>query len=100
MDKKEKMKIKIAENISYEYLNIVDESFMHYGPKGAQTHFRIEIASHEFNGMPLLKRHQKIQEILKEEFAQIKAFSLHTKTLEEWEKNKFEPSPTCHGSKA
>ena len=47
----------------------------------------------------LLTRHRFINELLSEEISKIRACSLHTLTINEWEKKngKTENSPTCAG---
>ena len=81
------------------HLQVVNESHRHSVPHGSETHFRIEIVSDLFLDTKILERHRLVNSILKNEFAKIKAFSLHTATLGEWQRchQEFEKSPGCAG---
>ena len=96
----ESIRTKISNKLHPRYLNIVNESALHHGTKGNETHFKIEIVSDEFENLKRLERHRLVQSILKDEINLIKAFSLHPFTLTEWEKKEkvFERSPRCRGS--
>jgi BolA protein len=49
-----------------------------------ETHFRLEVVSSAFAGLPLVKRHQLVFGLLKEEMAAgLHALSMHLKTPEE-----------------
>lgn len=37
------------------YIEIINESYMHNVPKGAETHFKVVVVSEKFNGLPLIK---------------------------------------------
>lgn len=95
----EKIELKLKKNVKAVHIRVTNESHMHSVPKNSETHFRIELVSNEFENKSLLLRHRFINELLREEFAQIKACSLHTLTEAEWEKknNKTEKSPNCTG---
>ena len=99
MNIKELMDKKLSEKLEPTYLKVEDESHFHHVPKGAQTHFKIEIVSSRFENKKLLERHRIINEILKEEITKIRACSLHTLTPSEWEKDKTKAfrSPKCLG---
>ncbi len=92
---------KIHSTLSPIYCQVMNESHLHSVPKGSETHFRIEIVSDIFAHKRLLERHRLVNEALKEELAKIKACSLHTFTLDEWEtrKDTMNSSPTCAGGK-
>ncbi|MDX1812640.1 MAG: BolA family protein, partial [Gammaproteobacteria bacterium] len=67
------------------------------------SHFKVIMVSSEFEGLPILKRHQLIYSILADEMRGIHALALHTLTAEEYEKRHGEipASPLClGGSKA
>lgn len=37
------------------HLQVVNESYMHNVPKGAETHFKVLVVSERFEGLPLIK---------------------------------------------
>lgn len=42
------------------FLEVVDESFMHNVPEGAQSHFKVTVVSDAFEGKRLIARHREI----------------------------------------
>lgn len=82
------------------HLEVVNESFMHSVPEGAESHFNITLVSEQFAGKPLVARHRMVNQVLTEELAgTIHALALHTLTPHEWlEKGGQTPdSPLCLG---
>ena len=91
---------KLADSISPEYLQVINESHMHNVPEGSESHFNITIVSKEFEGKNLLAQHRMINAVLNEELSNsIHALALHTYTPEEWNRvNNISPeSPPCMG---
>ncbi len=86
---------------SLEHVLVQDQSHMHHAANDSLTHLRIELVCPSFSGQPLLKRHRELQELLKNELSQIKAFSFQLITPKEWANrgNTSTPSPTCVGHK-
>jgi len=72
----------IKERLQATYCEVVDQS----GGCGAK--YEVKIVSKLFEGVPLLQRHRLVNEALKEEIAQMHAFSQKTFTPEQWEKQK------------
>lgn len=73
-------------------LTIVNESHKHAGHSGnptgaadAETHFRVEVVSPEFDGKRLVARHQMVYGLLDEEIkvGGVHALSMDTRTPEE-----------------
>ncbi|ODN05696.1 BolA-like protein [Orchesella cincta] len=81
------------------HLDIINESHMHNVPKESETHLKVVVVSSKFNGVPLVRRHQKVQELLKPELdTGLHALSIVARTEAEWEKTKTVPaSPNCQG---
>lgn len=82
------------------FLEVVDESHRHSGPKDAESHFKITLVSDAFNGMRPVQRHQKIYAELADQLkTQIHALALHLYTEAEWQaKNAQTPASTnCMG---
>lgn len=82
------MRRKLESALKPVVLNIVDESHKHAGHSGnpsgdpsAETHFRVEIVSPEFEGKRLVQRHQLVYTLLDDELkAGVHALSMDTKT--------------------
>ena len=71
---------------------------MHAGP-ATESHFNLTLVSAQFDGLPVVKRHQVIYKILHDELAgPVHALALHLYTPGEWESQKKAPeSPKCAG---
>uniref|UniRef100_A0A182UAB4 BolA n=1 Tax=Anopheles melas TaxID=34690 RepID=A0A182UAB4_9DIPT len=82
------------------HLEVVNESYMHNVPKGSETHFKVLVVSPQFEGLPLIKRHRLVNEIVRSQLAGdfVHALSIVAKTPQQWdEAYKLEPSPDCKG---
>lgn len=83
-----------------EFLLVEDESHQHNVPEGAQSHFKVTIATDAFEGKRLIQRHRQINELLAEALqGPVHALALHTFTPQEWQKRSGEAnqSPACLG---
>lgn len=90
----------LVANLNPIHLDIVNESYMHNVPAGSETHFKLLVVSDQFEGFPLIKRHQLVNEIVKEALQGnfVHALSIEAKTTKQWSKAyKLEPSPNCRG---
>ncbi len=88
----------LSQHLSIQFIEILDESHRHHVPKDAETHFKLIIVSETFDGLSLVKRHQLINNLLKNEFASgMHALSIHAYTANEWLKKTIKPpkSPHC-----
>ncbi|MBL4762253.1 MAG: BolA/IbaG family iron-sulfur metabolism protein [Gammaproteobacteria bacterium] len=91
---------KLKAAFSYEYLEVVNESFMHNVPKDSESHFKVTLVSKDFDGDRLLARHRKVNKVLAAELdGVIHALALHTLTPDEWfaKAGKVADSPLCEG---
>lgn len=82
------------------HLDVIDESYRHHVPEGAESHFKVVIISDDFIGKRLLARHRIIYQLLTEQLAgSVHALALHTYTTEEWrsQQDDVPHSPPCHG---
>ncbi|XP_046593872.1 DNA-binding transcriptional regulator BolA isoform X2 [Neodiprion lecontei] len=68
---------KLEEGLEPNFIQVVNESYMHNVPKGSETHFKVVVVSEKFAGQPLIK----------------------AKTPEQWQESSklVEPSPACRG---
>ncbi|CAH1111061.1 unnamed protein product [Psylliodes chrysocephalus] len=91
---------KLKTHLETIHLEVINESYMHNVPKGAETHFKVVAVSNKFFNLPLIKRHRTVNEILQEELnSGVHALSIVAKTPEEWENSTkiVESSPSCRG---
>ena len=95
---------KLAAALTPAHLEVINESHMHSVPPGSESHFKVVVVSDGFEGLPLVRRHMQINQILATELReQIHALSLETLTEAEWQKRGGAKlaSPQClGGSKA
>ncbi|WP_338520143.1 BolA/IbaG family iron-sulfur metabolism protein [Alteromonas gracilis] len=90
----------IQNSLSPLYLEVLDESFMHNVPEGAQSHFKVTVVSDTFEGQRLLARHRAINALAAPALdGPVHALALHTYTLKEWEARGGQSltSPNCLG---
>jgi len=91
---------KLAENLSPEHLEVVNESHMHSVPPGSESHFKVIVVSPQFDGLNRVKRHMAVNAILADELAgPIHALSMETYTAGEWQQRggRTMASPQCMG---
>ena len=72
-------------NFSPEFLEIINDSDNHSGPKGRESHFAILVVSQKFIGASRLDRQRCVFSVLSEVLPVIHALSLRALTPEEWE---------------
>ena len=76
---------KLSTALQPVHLDVVNESFMHNVPPGSESHFKVTVVSHNFDGQGLVSRHRTINQVLAEELdGRIHALALHTMTPDEW----------------
>jgi len=100
MNRQSTIEQKLTRAFSPLHLEVADETHMHSVPEDAQSHFKVTLVSEQFSGMPLVKRHRAVNQVLAEELAGgIHALALHTMTPQEWfDKGGQAPaSPPCLG---
>ena len=81
-------------------LEVVNESHMHKGPPGRESHFKVVIVADAFDGQAPLKRHRAINAALAAELAAgLHALSIHAWTVAQWEARGgvIPDSPLCGG---
>ena len=90
---------KLSIELNPDHLEVVNESFMHNVAPGSESHFKVTVVSHAFDGLMLIKRHRLVNKTLEQELAQIHALALHTLTPEEWREREgvVADSPRCRG---
>lgn len=91
---------KLHNELNPIHLDVVNESYMHNVPAGSESHFKVVVVSEVFEGLRLIARHRKVNQILSEELANnIHALSMHTFTQKEWQAqyDSVPESPMCMG---
>jgi BolA protein len=72
-----------------EHLEIVNESYKHNVPEGAESHFKVLVVSPNFEGKAPIMRHRMVNSALKEELDMeggIHALSIKAQTVAQFEK--------------
>lgn len=46
---------KLQNVLQAKHMEVINESYMHNVPKGAETHFKVVVVSELFDGLPLIK---------------------------------------------
>ena len=91
---------KLVNGLSVDYLDVINESSNHNVPANSETHFKVILVAKDFEGLNMVKRHQKIYQLLRHELQNgVHALALHTLTAEEWREKHGEvpDSPLCRG---
>ena len=96
---KEKIEEKLKTQISFLYVEVINESPNHNVPDGAESHFKVIVVSNDFENMRPVQRHQLIYKVLNEEMKLIHAIAIHPFTKKEWDNNNqsSSDSPDCLG---
>ena len=103
MSMQQQISSKITDAMPALHLEVINESNNHNVPPGSESHFKVVLVSPDFDGLSLIKRHQRVNKVLSEELKKIHALALHTYTETEWNERFAEApmSPPClGGSKA
>ena len=99
MSRKQRIEERIQQALQPLYLDVVDESYMHAVPPDSESHFKLLVVSETFEGVSLIERHRRLNELLTDELSQgLHALTMHTWTPEEWYAKGGAPeSPPCRG---
>ena len=81
------------------WLEIVNESDMHSGPKGRESHFKVLIVSDYFKDMKRIDRQKHIFQTLNDVMTKIHALSLRVLTEAEVANSSEFQSPDCSHKK-
>jgi BolA protein len=92
---------KLKDALAPSHLEVINESYMHNVPTGAETHFKVVVVSSRFDGLSAVKRHQLVYGTLGDEMRQkpgIHALAITSRTPAEWsESTEANASPKCAG---
>jgi stress-induced morphogen len=101
----ERIQEKLSHALTPEHLEVENESRKHNVPPGSETHFKVLIVSAAFEGLGLVDRHRKVNEILAAELKRggLHALTMKTLTPSQWSEQagaSFQSPPCLGGSKA
>ena len=65
----EVIETKLQEHFEPEFLNVLNESYMHNVPAGSESHFKVVVVSDKFEGQRLIGRHRQVNQVLADELA-------------------------------
>jgi len=92
---------KIKENFAPLFLEVVNESGNHNVPAGSESHFKVLLVSHAFEGKMPVARHRLVNNVLSHELENgVHALTMKLMTPAQWEASghKIESqSPPCAG---
>jgi BolA protein len=68
MSARDTIQAKLADKFTPAFLDVIDESNKHFGHagwrEGGETHFRVRIAAHHFDGMSRVAQHRAVMDAL------------------------------------
>lgn len=85
------------------FLEILNESDMHAGPPGRESHFRVRVVSAHFDGQRLVQRHRAVNALVKDLMGDggIHALAIEAYTPADWSARGGvgAESPDCEGKR-
>ncbi len=90
----------LSSSFNITHLDVINESHRHNVPPNSETHFKVVLASPDFEGQQKVARHQRVYQALDEAIKQgVHALALHIYTEQEWRQKSDEvhSSPKCLG---
>lgn len=99
MGRSDRIRSLLEGRLSPLFLDIVNESDQHSVKPGSETHFKIVVASAEFEGKSRLERQRAVNAALRDELDKgLHALTMSTFSLAEWElAPEVQKSPACLG---
>ena len=99
MTMQQQIEEKLQQAFAPTHLIVSNESHMHRGGAGGESHFKVVVVSELFAGERPLARHRRVHALLADAFAAgLHALALHTYTPDEWQKLAAVPvTPGCAG---
>ena len=90
---------KLTAACSPNYIEVVNESYKHNVPEGAESHFKVIVVSDVFEGKRKVARHQLVYGLLSEELeGPVHALAIFPYAPDEWADQKEAPqTPDCLG---
>lgn len=90
---------KIKNNLTVEYFELVNESYKHAVPEGAESHFKLILVSNDFLNLNRVQRQKKIYSMFENEMKNgLHALSMRLLTVDEWKARGANfATPNCLG---
>jgi len=99
MTRAERIRSAVSTGLRPVHVDVIDESHMHSVPPGAESHFKLVIASDAFDGMSRVARHRMVNGLLADELRSgLHALTVTAFTPAEWDRSpEVLASPACRG---
>ncbi|NXH49210.1 BOLA1 protein, partial [Dicaeum eximium] len=94
------IRAKLTAALQPTHLEVRNDSPLHGGPPGAETHFGVLVVSGRFAGLAPLQRHRLVHEALRAELAgPLHALQVTAQTPQQWQSHPQNnpPAPPCLG---
>ena len=92
---------RIAASLNPTHFEMENESYKHSVPPGSESHFKVFVVSHQFDGVSLIVRHRLVQDAVKAGAADlpVHALSIQAKTPAQYESGGavMQTTPNCRG---
>lgn len=90
----------LTQELQPEVLEVENESDMHQGPPGRESHFKVYVVSSQFQGQSRIARQRTVFAILASVMTKVHALSLRACTREEHDKSTAQfTTPQCASKK-
>ncbi len=96
----DQIRSKLSEGLSFQILDVTNESHQHSVPANSETHFRVLVVSSDFEALSRIVRHRRVHALLRDELSGgVHALALDAWTPAEWAAHDGKPSlsPRCLG---
>ncbi|MFO0758368.1 MAG: BolA family protein [Byssovorax sp.] len=104
MSLQERIEHKLSAALDPSRISVENESRMHNVPPGSETHFKVLIVSAAFEGLGLVDRHRRVNELLRDEFRDgLHALTIRALAPAQWDEQAagtFQSPPCLGGSKS
>jgi len=100
MSRSERIEAVLRAALAPVHLEVANESHMHSVAPGSETHFKVVVASSAFEGLSLIARHRRVNELLAAELSSgLHALSIHAFAPAQWTATQPSDlaSPACRG---
>jgi stress-induced morphogen len=93
---------KLTDALHPDHLEVINESHMHSVAPGSETHFKVLVVSPTFEGLGLVDRHRRVNEVLRDELrGGVHALTIRALAPSQWTGHAegFRSPPCLGGSK-
>lgn len=100
MSRTERIRARIVEAITVDFLDVIDETHMHGVPRNGESHMRVIVVSSAFDTLAPLARHRMVNALLADELAAgLHALAIEARTPAQWAAHggPILTAPPCRG---